>query len=656
MKRRVCLLAIGVLGALGAGAAEDEKPLTGGVEVGYRDVGVEGNEDKYREDVNLPDDAFRLFGLDLAWRPREGGGLDELTLDARNLGDEPHSSAQLRARNVGRWDLTARYRKSDHFYRDTGYFFRDEGDLHSWDAERASYGLDFRVKAADWVTLGLGADRMERDGQSTTSRTLQRDVFVLARPVDQTATSYWVGADFHAGWADITVEQRLSSYENRFSMTAEAESGEDPGGATVDTYEQLQVQDADTPISRISFAGNPAEWLRFSAGYLRADADLDYRVDGDWAGLDYDDSPAGNAPEPYSTTLTNAGAVERTVDAWAADVSVRPGSRVELTLAGASRSYEQDGTIDWVEEQTGGKDEGPFTVQGALHDELRLDDLGLTVRWEVARSLALSAGVSYQERTAEFELAGPEVTTERTLYRGGVRYRPGEVVDVRVDYEQGSDDGPYTQVSPTDNDRLRAEIRLRPTKALQLGLRFKDETRENDLTYPLGLPTDDVPPVTEIGQARFDVTSWGVSCGWKRGERLDLTVGYDRTELDSDADIVYVTGLTFVPVDIFTRFDHTGYVSRQDAFRGALRYAAGRAWSLAVTANLVRADGTFPLDWTQYGAEGRYRLESGLYVRLAYDYYELDETNPYAGNPGAPTPDVNDYRANLWTAGVGYRF
>ena len=658
MRRGVWLLAIAMLGAPALRAAGDEKPFSGGLDVGYRNVTVDGNEDKYREDVNLADDALRLFGLDLAWHPGEGGwlGLDELTLDAANLGNEPEAWAQFRARDAGRWDLTARYRKSDLFYHDAGYFFRDGGDLHTWETDRSAYGLDLRVKAASWVTLRAGADRMERDGLSTTSRDLQRDVFVLTRPVDQRASSYWVGADFHAGWADVTVEQRQASYENDWVMTAEGEAGEDPGGATIDAYEQRQAQDSDTPISRITFAGHPAEWLRFSAGYLRADADLDYRVDGAWSGLDFDDQPAGNPPEPYSTTLANSGSVERAVDIWSADVTLRPIERVELTLGGASRTYDQDGTIDSVEQQTGGKEAGTFTVQGALHDELSLDDLGLTVRWDVLPALALSAGVSYQERKAELALAGPEVTTERTLVRAGVRYRPGQIVDLRVDYEQGSDDGPYTQVSPTDTDRLTADVRLRATKTVRIGVHFKDETRENDLTYPLGLPTDDVPPATEIGRARFDVTSWGASVDWARGERLDLSAGYDRTEIDSDADIVYVTGFTAVPVDIFTTLDHTGYASNQDVFRAALRYDVGRAWSVGARASLVSNDGTFPLDWTQYGAEGRYRLQSGLYFRVAYDYYELDESNPYAGNPGAPTPDVNDYQADLWTAAVGYRF
>lgn len=657
MKRGSYLLLIAILGTLPAGAAEDGKTVTGGFEVGYRSVTVDGNEDKYREDVNLSDNALRLFGLDLAWRPERSGALDDLTLEAQGLGGEPYESARLRARKSGLWDLKADFRSSSNFYRDAGYFFRDGGDLHSWDTKRAFYDLDFRVRATGWLTLRAGADRMNRDGSSTTSRDVQRDVFELQRPVDQTATNYWLGADFRLGWSDLTVEQRLASYENNWVMTSGGNDGLEPGGATLIAYRQQQIQNGDAPVTRISLSGKPVEMLRFGIGYVRVGAKVDYSTNGAWDGLDYDAAPTGNAPEPYQTALNNAGSIERTVDVFSADMSVRPVRQLELTLEGSRRSYDQDGTINSLETQTGGKDQGTYTVVGSVHNELQLDGSTLTARWQVVRALALSAGFGWQKRTASFQIAGPDVVTTRTLYRVGLRCRPKDVVDFGVDLERGNDEDPYTPVSPTDTQRVKADVNVRPGAGVRLGFRYKDESRKNDLTYPLGRPTDDTPPATETGNASFDVTSWGATVGWSRGDRVDLTVAYDRTEIRSDAAIVYVTGYTFVPLlDVFTTLDRTGYVSDQDAVFGQLRVSAGRGFSVGVSTSLVRNEGTFPVDWSRYGAEGRYQLASGVFARLAFDHYSLDETNPYAGDPATPTPDVNDFDADLWTVSVGYRF
>ena len=313
MRTAACLLPLLiVLAALPSPAEEEAKPLSLGFEAGYRSVSVDGNLDKYREDVNLSDNALRLFSLDLDWRPAKESWLDELTFSAEGIGGEPYESARFELRKAGLYDLKARYRSSDYFYADQGWYFREGGDLHAWNARRSFYDLDFAWHAAPWVTVRVGADRMDRSGSSTTTRDLQRNVFLLDRPVDQLASTWWVGADFRAGWANITIEERYARYENRWAMTSPASDGLDPGGATLDAYSQTQDQKGDAPVSRVLVSGTPLEWLRFSATYARTNATLDYDVEGAWNGLDYDDSPAGNPPEPYATTLANSGSVDRT--------------------------------------------------------------------------------------------------------------------------------------------------------------------------------------------------------------------------------------------------------------------------------------------------------------------------------------------------------
>ena len=76
------------LAALPAMAQDGDGPWVGRVEVGYRTVDVNGNVDKYREDVNLPDDALRLFDLGLEWQPAETDWLDRMELDAQGIGGE----------------------------------------------------------------------------------------------------------------------------------------------------------------------------------------------------------------------------------------------------------------------------------------------------------------------------------------------------------------------------------------------------------------------------------------------------------------------------------------------------------------------------------------------------------------------------------------
>lgn len=650
MRRIAILTLLPALALMPARAADKDETLTGSVEVGYREVSLSGNEDKYREDLNLGDGAVRLFAFDLAYRPENGGFFDEITLDASGLGGEPHTTARFRARKAGRFDLRARYRSSDFFYRDAGYFFRDGGDLHTWDARRELYDVDLKIKAADWVTFRLGADRVDRDGGSESSRDVQGDQFALAAPVDQTASAYWAGADFRFGWADLTLEQRVASYENRRLLEAGATDGEVSGEAFLDSYSVVQVQDADAPVSRISFGGSPWDRLSFSFGFARVDAELDYDVEGDWDGVDFN-------TDPFQTTLANTGRVERTYDLWDAEVTLGILDDLDVSVDFSRRSYEQEGSIDYLEEQIGGEEEGLFSIEGNLRNELELEAVRVAAAWRATRELTLTAGVGRQTRDAAFELAGPAVETERTLYRAGARYRRGSRLDLRVDFETGSDDEPYTRVSPTDVDRLRFRLRVQPKDGLRLDFRFRDESRENDLAYPLGLPTDDVPPATEISTAKLDVTAWGVSAQVSASSHVDLSLGYDRTEIDADADLVFVTGSTFVPAfDIFTTLESSAYVAEQDALRAQAVFRLGEAWSAGLLAVVTSNDGTFPIDWDRYRAHVAWQHGSGLFVRLALERYELSETNPYAGDPAARTPAVNDYEADLATASLGFRF
>jgi hypothetical protein len=628
-----------------------EKPeaLEGSIDVGYRTVDVVGNEDKYREDINLPDGALRLFGLDLRFEPDEAKWFDSLTLDARGVGGEPHTSARFGLRKESAYDLDLRYRSSDFFYRDAGYFFSDIGDLHRWDARREFLDFDLDVEVSDTVTLRFGADRMKRDGGSTSSRDVQHEVFLLDRPVDQNAADYWAGVDVRIGWADLTVEQHFTSNENTWELSTVGNEGVTAGGSFLDDYLQERSEDADAPISRILLTGRPDDQVVFFVGYARIDAEIDFETRGAWGGVDFDSIP-------FRTTLTNTGDVERGSDLWDAEVTFGVHEDVDLTFDFSHRSYDQEGTINSVEEQIGGTEAGLFVVRGDLRNELELDTIGIMADWRATPTLSFAAGAGRQERTKDFQLSGPAVETDRTIYRAGVRWRPNPIWNLRLDYEEGDDEGPVTPISVTSTDRLRVRANVRPMERLSLSLSYRDESKNNDESTPLGVPTDDIPPATDIFLAKFDTTTWAFDIIWNGG-RYDISAGYSSTEVDSDAHIVYIIETVFTPVfNLITTRDRSAYTADLEVIHAELRYRFNTAWSAGVRGLLTDNSGTFPVENTVYGAEVRYEHAGGWYARAAFDTYDYREDNPYAGDPANLTPNVNDYSADLWTLALGYRF
>jgi hypothetical protein len=344
-------------------SAQDDD-TEGRVEIGYRNVDVSGNVDEYRQQVNLPDDAFRLFAAELDWAPDDSRVFDRLQLDARNLGGEPHSTSRFRLQKVGVYDLDLRYRTNDLFYRDAGWYFSPEGDPHTWDTRRRFFNGKLDIHATKNIRVRIGADHNDRDGRSTTTRQLQSEVFVLDRPVDQAASSFWVGADFRVGWAEISLEQREVDWENRWQLTTSQNPGIDNGTADLDDYAQLQTTDASTPITRLSARGRPLRWFRFSLAYAMAQTELDYDTQGAWSGQDFDGLD-------FDTTLTNTGRLERDSDLIELDLWFGLLRNLDLIADFSRRAYDQDGTIDSIETQTGGTGAGLYVVQGDLRKHRR---------------------------------------------------------------------------------------------------------------------------------------------------------------------------------------------------------------------------------------------------------------------------------------------
>jgi hypothetical protein len=649
-------------------AQDDDRPLVGRVEVGYRTVDVNGNVDKYREDVNLPDSALRLFDLGLEWTPDDKGWLDRIQLDAQNIGGEPFARARFGMEKDGRYRLDIRWRSVAFFYRDLGYWYLPQGDLHTWDANRRFLDVNFNYRFTKWFNLRLGSGQMTRDGGSTTSRNVQREVFVLDRPLAQETRTYWIGGDFRFGWADFTVEQRLYDFEDKRTMTTRNSDGVEPGASFLDQYDQRRTEETEAPTTRLGVRGRPLDWFRFDLRYARIDASSDYTLDGDWNGLDFNG-------DPFQTVVTNAGTIERVSDLWDLDLGFTLARNVELLVDYANRSYDQSGTIDYREVQTGGAEEGLYVVQGVVDNELSLDALGVTVDWQATRRFSVALGVGLQERSKLFQLSGPEITTERTTYRGQLRWRPGKIWNLRLGYEQGDTDNPVTQISPTTMDRLRFQADVRALENLQIGFNWIDRSASNELTYPLGIPTDDTPPADSISMAQFDFQSWALFVNWTPIDPMRLFVSYTNSKIDSDADVVYVTGATFVPPDVTTTKSSTDYHAEQDVLQVDFSYRIGRPWTFGLRAILYENQGQFPnpqtvpvtptyasidinpaVDSTYYRVYGAYALRSGIFIRLYYDRYDFQENTPFAIDAASPVLDVNDYDAELWTLSIGYTF
>jgi len=87
----------------------------GDIEVGYRFTDIDGNEDTYKQFVNLQD-GLKLFDLSLLGRRTEGttGPVDYFRLNLSGIGD-PFPSGRLEVKKNKAYDFLASYRQFKYY-------------------------------------------------------------------------------------------------------------------------------------------------------------------------------------------------------------------------------------------------------------------------------------------------------------------------------------------------------------------------------------------------------------------------------------------------------------------------------------------------------------------------------------------------------------
>jgi len=87
----------------------------GDIEVGYRFTDIDGNEDAYKQFVNLQD-GLKLFDLSLLGRRTEGttGPVDYFRLNLSGIGD-PYPSGRLEVKKNRAYDFLASYRQFKYY-------------------------------------------------------------------------------------------------------------------------------------------------------------------------------------------------------------------------------------------------------------------------------------------------------------------------------------------------------------------------------------------------------------------------------------------------------------------------------------------------------------------------------------------------------------
>lgn len=476
------------------------------IELGYRSVSVDGNEDMYRTQINEEEGfLLRSFSLETA----EFGDstlIDRFRIDATDLGQGPASSLRLRAAKAGLYQFTLGYRELDVYTALPGFANPLVGSgivpgQHTLDRTRTTLDAELELLPGGRFTPFIGYSWQKYDGPGTTTYHVGQDEFLLRSDLDETDNELRIGTGFNFGpvYGRLTQGWRDFSGDERLSLAPGAGGGNSPGSIldqpqTLDSFSRDSSTDVSTPFTNVFVTGAIANRVRLTGDYTR------FAADGD-----------GDESETLSGGLASFDlrrffeGLDESVTSKAKNTTTRGGGRAEITLyegvdllAGYhSERRELEGTAlvnsIYLDSITfGGADPRDFTEILNASSSLNRDEdtwnVGISARPAGPFTVRVLYSVTDQDVTvapdlAEIVLAGGQsgdFSRQVKTWDAGASFSMAGMT-LAGSYQKDEADDPILRVDFLNREqtRLRAGWGT-PGNLFRAGVTWEETTQDND--------------------------------------------------------------------------------------------------------------------------------------------------------------------------------
>ncbi|MEQ8860035.1 MAG: hypothetical protein RIC56_15430 [Pseudomonadales bacterium] len=511
--------------------------VSGEVNLGWREVWIDGDRAKYRQHVNL-DDGPRLLDLGFDWaadpdRQSDTLAPDRFELRLDDLGGDPYESISVRAERSGSYRARYRRNESDYFYEDVLVLPENAsvegstgGDFRHFDFRRVRDTVSLAVDASDRLALQFDIDRYRKRGESTTVMDIEREEFELDAPLDETMESVSAGISYAWDTVSLTLTERYTRFDYGSSMFLPGLStGSDPGAPTeLEFFFLDQPYDLRSWEHRLDLRARPSPKLDVGVSVLIGDMDLDLEAAERSQGTDF----AGN---PFNRNFQGDGDIDQDRLLIELSAGYRVSERVGLFGSIRVAELDQNGSSAFGSGALSGS--GAVSELEAVSDwKIDTSRFEAGVEFALRRGMLLAAGATVERRDVTSRQADAsvedlaDVDTDSEGYFLRWSYRPSQRIDLYAALEQDSVDDPFTLASPTDSIRYRLRGRFRWDNGFTSSVGYLRAERDNDNSG-----------------WRSDTDQLDLRIGYQ-GERLTVSAGVSRVELSRSVDALVLGGFT----------------------------------------------------------------------------------------------------------------
>jgi hypothetical protein len=424
----------------------------GAIELGYRFTDIDGNRNRYKEDVNLMQ-GLRLFDFSLFGKNLEPGkGLvDYFSLTGRDVGD-PFPAARLEVKKNKSYDFTATYNQYHYWYnREDNFFLTDN---HDFSSKFTTETVNLSVFPKDDFRLNLSYRHWARDGEAGVPRLDSPTAF--PQDLREGMNEYSISADFPIGGWDFHIKESFWNYHNRDKIDASAVS-------------ENRDENMNTFVSTMKAHTHFGERWDF-------DGALVYAHSNGWSSINT--APeivirSGNGDIQYDTVVGELG------------LSYLITKNLILHADYRFHTLDQDGrtNTDPLLSNNG--------VNADTHYSLTAHTGTLQLQYLPLNNLELRGGYQFQYQDIDGQFFGffptfsgaehPVSTTQWINgWIGSINWKPYKFLNVFGEYKGSNTSDPYTWISPENSNIARVKIKYdTPLDNLSLKGTFSWRRRTN---------------------------------------------------------------------------------------------------------------------------------------------------------------------------------
>lgn len=611
-------------------------------ELGVRFHGVNGDQGKYRSDVNFGN-GLRLLLSRFSLNSKDGRGrlLDELTVWTQGLGGDPYQSAGLRAQLNRWWRYGLMLRSNDYF----NPALPVSSGQHQIDTSRRWQDHDLAILPQSRIKFLLGFSRNVQRGPALSTTNMfdtRDDEYPLLAVVNRKQLEYRAGNEFEILGAKVHWLRTWERYEELTPLRIDAiQRGNNPSDQSfLFDLSRREPYRGTTPGWRVSLMKDGHSKWGLNGRFTSSSGRRRFTFEESALGADRLGAARGRQ-------IIASGDARRPVNTASLTATFHPTSKLTFTNHGGFHGARMEGDATYAE----------FSNALLLFDRVDFQYLNLrtvtnmtVAGYDLTRRVHISGRYEYARRffrSIEQQRFGAltlriEAVQENRLHAGtaAIRLYPANGLTIILDAELGRQDRPFYPTADKDYHALGARARYRRRNLTLTAVAHNNYNFNGD-----GLATH---------SARTHNLS--VDASWRSSRGITLEAGYAKLRSHTASGLAYFASGSFITgaQSLWMSNLHAGHLAASLAFGPRVDLSLGYSRTQDVGGRLPAAPPPasafapprqLPMLFESSFGRLSVRLHDKLRWNFGYQYYRYAEDQLRVQNYFAHT----GFTSLLWT-------